>query len=755
MPFGEIKLVPGVNVERTPTLNEAGISTSQMIRFKDSLVQKYGGYEKFYPFATSGIPRDLHAWQDLNADDHLFVGSTTQASIISDGSLNNITPQTLSTDFKPLVISTALSTTITIVDPNIDTVTTFDAVYFQTQVSVGGVVLSGIYPIISVSGTSSFTINVPTAASTSNTLLPNAPSTTGTTLLNFTAVPAWVGTGMLLAALVTAAAIPANAVVTSFSATQITISTALVSPIGTGSGIVVSSLPRFTTTANSAVVVVQFSSHGLSTNETVIFPAATTASDVEIVGAYTVNSVANATTFAITLAQQAASTLTVNMNSGLVGLFYYVTIGPSPIGSGYGLGGYGSGGYGTGLTSASQTGTPITATDWTSDNWGQLLLACPEGGGVYVFDPNGGFSTATFVSSAPPFNGGIFVSTSQQMLVCWASTATKDLGILQDSMVVRWSDIEDYTVFTSLSTNQAGSYRISNGSKIMGGMGGVNQNLIWTDLDVWAMNYQGQPFVWGFNKIGAGAGLISSHAAQQLRAAVYWMGLRNFYVFDSNGVRVIPCPVWDAVFQNLSTVTRADGQPAVASIRAMPNTPFNEVGWEYPSAASTDGENDSYVKFNITEPNAPWDIGQLARSAWIDQTVLGMPIAAAPSGIIYQHETTNDADGQPLLASFVTGYFYLSPGEDFVFVDQILPDFKFEMYDGSGSAAQIYISINVVDYPGDTPTVFGPYLMTQSTQYISVRLRGRQGSFTIQSSDQGSWWRIGRIRYRWTADGRR
>lgn len=748
MPFGEIKLIPGVNTEKTPTLNEAGISTSQLIRFKDSLVQKYGGYQKFYPFAVGGVPRDLHAWQDLNADDHLFVGSTTQASIISEGDLNNITPQTLSTDFKPLVIATALSTTFTIVDPNIDTVTTFDAIYLETPVSAGGVILSGVHPIINVSGTSSFQINAATAAATTNVLLTNATSAAGTTILNFTAVPAWVGTGMLLAALASATAIPANAVVTSFSSTQITVSTAILAPgINLGSAIVIVSLPRFTTTADSAVVSVQFESHGLSVGGTVVLPAPTTASDVEIVGAYTVNPVANASTFAITVDQQAASTLTVNMNSGLVGLFYYITLGPAPIGSGYGLGGYGLGGYGTGLTSASQTGTPITATDWTSDNWGQLLLACPEGGGVYVFDPNGGFATAGLVPTAPPFNGGIFVSTSQQMLVCWASTATKNIGILQDPMVVRWSDIEDYTQFVPLSTNQAGSFRIPIGSKIMGGMAVANQNLIWTDLDLWAMNYQGQPFVWGFNKIGAGAGLVSSHAAQQLRGAVYWMGLRNFYVFDGQGVRVIPCPVWDAVFQNLN----ADG---LSNIRAMPNTPFNEAGWEYPSAASVSGENDSYVKFNITEPNAPWDMGQLQRSAWIDQTVLGMPIAAAPSGIIYQHETTNDADGQPLLPSFTTGYFYLSPGEDFVFADQILPDFRWGFY-GQSESAQVYISINVIDYPGDTPTVFGPYLMTESTQYISTRLRGRQASFTIQSSDLGSWWRIGKIRYRWAPDGRR
>jgi hypothetical protein len=189
----------------------------------------------------------------------------------------------------------------------------------------------------------------------------------------------------------------------------------------------------------------------------------------------------------------------------------------------------------------------------------------------------------------------------------------------------------------------------------------------------------------------------------------------------------------------------------------MPNTPFNEVGWLFPSNASTNGENDSYVKMNITEPNAPWDYGpssSLPRSAWIDQTILGPPIATIPTGIIYLQETTNDADGQPLMASFTTGYFFIAEGEDFAFVDQILPDFKWGFF-GAAQTAQIQLTFNVVNFPGDTPSVFGPYVVTQATEILSVRFRGRQMSITVASADSGSFWRIGRIRYRFAPSGRR
>jgi hypothetical protein len=179
--------------------------------------------------------------------------------------------------------------------------------------------------------------------------------------------------------------------------------------------------------------------------------------------------------------------------------------------------------------------------------------------------------------------------------------------------------------------------------------------------------------------------------------------------------------------------------------------------WFYPSASSTSGECDSYVKMNITEPGAPWDygpIGVLSRSAWTDQSVLGMPIGASPSGVIYQHETTPDADGQPLVSSFVSGYFYLSEGEDFSFVDQVIPDFKYAL-SPSASSAQLQITFNVVNYPWDTPVSYGPYTATSSTEYLSVRFRGRLMSVSIQSNDIGTAWRLGSIKFRYSPSGRR
>jgi hypothetical protein len=751
MPFGEVKLIPGVNTERTPTLNEAGVSQSQLIRYKDSLIQKYGGWQLYYPFATTTIPRDLHGWVDLQNNDHLSIGATNGLSIITNGALNVVTPQQLVSDTVPNLSTVGNSPTVTIVDPNISNVTTFDSIYIQTPLSIGGLVLSGIFPIQTIVNATSYTITAPNNANVTaaNPTTTNATTAAGNPTLHFAATPSWLVSGMAVFDITSTTAIPPNTIATSSTASTVLMTNnATASGVGSGDSIVFCSIPYFTTTLNSAVVNVLLVGHGLSVGSTVVFPVSTTANGVTISSNHTVVDVVDANNFQIIVSTQATATGSFLMNGGLAQILYYINLGPTLAGQGYGLGNYGAGLYGFGTSGGtSQVGTPITATDWTQDNWGEILLACPMGGGVYQFDPTGGFSNAGLVPTAPPLNGGIFVSNSQQILICWGSTESQNIGIEQDPMLVKWSTVGDYTQFQVLATNQAGSFRIPIGSKIMAGMAVAQQDLIWTDLDCWAMNYQGPPFVFGFNTIGAGAGAISSHSVQKLRGNVYWMGNNNFYAFTGSGVNVLPCPVWDFVFQNLNT-------SFVQNVRSMPNTPFNEAGWLFPSKASTTGECDSYVKMNITEPNAPWDYGSINRTAWMDQTALGMPIGADAGGFIYLQETTPDANGSALNASFNTGYFMIAEGEDFAVVDQVIPDMKWGLYPGTGSASLLF-TFFLVDYPGDTPRVFGPFTVVQGTERIDQRMRGRQMAIQIQSLDQGSFWRLGRIRFRYAPSGRR
>ena len=149
-----------------------------------------------------------------------------------------------------------------------------------------------------------------------------------------------------------------------------------------------------------------------------------------------------------------------------------------------------------------------------------------------------------------------------------------------------------------------------------------------------------------------------------------------------------------------------------------------------------------------------WDYGTLSRSAWIDQSVIGPPIGADPTtGYIYQHETSNDADGQAMLSSFQTGYFQVNEADNLVFLDQVWPDFKWGQYSQPKNAT-IQLTFFGTNYPGDTPIQYGPYDMTQATQYLSPRIRSRLISIKVSSNDVGTFWRLGDVRYRFQPDGR-
>lgn len=690
MPMSMLKLRPGVNVEVTPSQLEAGIAAANLIRHRGGLPEKLGGWDKFYPFAVGGVPRAMHAWQDYNDTQYLGVGSTTVLATISGATLTEVTPQTLTSDFAPNFTTSSSSALVTINDANIANVTTYDAVEFKTPVAVGGIVLSGIYPIDLVLSATQYRI---VAAATATASVSNAGA-----------------------------------------------------------------VPVFDTVNGSQVVQVTLEDHGLVVGNTVNFPIPTTGGGVTISGTYAVTALGStpADEFEISVAELASSTTSFSMNAGDAQILYHIALGPVAAGTGYGIGTYGSGGYGTGAGSSSQSGTPITATDYSLENWGQTFIANPAGRGIYVWTPNTGFQNARLVPTAPIINDGIIVTMPAQILLAWGSTAQQNIGVDQDPLVYRWSDQLDYEFWTPGVANpatgnfsQAGSARIPTGSRIVAGMQASQQTLLWTDLDLWAITYLGLPeqgIVFGQNKIGASCGAIGRKAATQLGGVVYWMGRSNFFRLAGGGVQVMPCTVWDTVFQDINTAHQHKSW-------AWANTPFNEVWFFWPRASTGATEPDSYVKLNLID--GVWDktADAFARSCGIDQSLVGMPISATPGGIIYEHEISQDAEGQPINAWIETGWFPLSDGQDMIFMDWLLPDMKWGLSGGSQNAT-LTITLYAVNYPGDAPVVHGPYTVTQSTQYIAPRLRGRLAKIRVESNDLGSFWRLGGIRNRWAASGR-
>ncbi len=678
MPLQQIKLLPGVNKEITPVQGLAQITSSQLIRFKPAgnqvLVEKMGGWAKFYASTLGSYCRCLHAWEGINSDTYLGAGCDSVLAVVNGAGTAaiDVTPRTSTTNPTIDFATTNGSKTVTIVDAGFTTVV-YDSIYIMVPVSIGGIVLFGSYQITNVISSTSY---------------------------------------------------------------QITAATAATSTVASPGGAV----PSYATTNGQSVVTVTLNNHGYTVGQSFAALVSTTVGGVTILGNYIIQSVPTANTFTINASNVASSTTSGSENSGKPRIIYFIAVAPPPAYGGYGTGTFGSGGYGLGSSPTPATGSAITATNWTIDNWGEVMIACPAGGAVYTWSIDSGFSNATKIVQAPLYNGGIFVSQPAQFLICWGSSTN---GVI-DPLSITWSDSGDYTNFTVSSQTQAGSYRIPTGSKIVGGINGPNFNVIWTDLDVWSMDYIEPPLVFGFNAVASNCGLVGRHAMGVYNDTVYWMGTGNFYRMDGENVQIIPCTVWDVVFQDLDTTN-------VDKIACGVNTLFGEVMWFFPSASGGTGENDTYVKYNIITDS--WDYGTLPRSAWVDQSVIGNPVASYGSTAqLYQHETGQNADGNPMDAWFTTGFFSIADGQNLNFVDWILPDFRWGEYPDTPNAV-LSMTFTITDYPNGTTKDVGPYNLTSSINWVNTRLRARYVSFKIESNALNTFWRMGGLTIRSNPDG--
>ena len=516
---------------------------------------------------------------------------------------------------------------------------------------------------------------------------------------------------------------------------------------------------RLTTTAGTlttasgtaAVLVTDSSSPSAVATDWVYLPGTTTVGGLTFNGFYQVASATSGTVYQITATAHAASTAT----SGPTTIDYLIH---------------------TGLVEASGS---TNLRQWFLDHWGQDLIGnyaatntLNGGSPIYVWTPaplpptSGdvaiAINTTNFPGAMdPPSAVNVsFVAMPEQIMVALGCDLPGGTGV-QDPNLVRWSDVADFTDWLASRTNQAGSFRIPSGSRIVSGIQTPRFACLWTDVDLWVMSYIGTPFVFGFNKVSVGTELLCERGAAQYQSVVYWVSHDNFYSFDGQAVRVIPCSVWDQFFLNLYP-----GQHD--QTWAWSNHFYNEVWWFYASAQGT-GQCDSYVKYNTVENT--WDYGSMPRTCGQDENAFGQPLAFDNStGLLQQHEVGYDANGSAITAFVQTGFVADGDGTNFAVIKRIAPDILWQigtiqtietetmlpitdelgsdLYTEASVMADATVDISVLtqDYTTDTQYVYGPFPVTPTTPYCIPRARGRTHAINFQSSGLGVFWRLGAVR---------
>ncbi len=226
---------------------------------------------------------------------------------------------------------------------------------------------------------------------------------------------------------------------------------------------------------------------------------------------------------------------------------------------GYGYSLYGSFAYGV---ARPDLGSFTPATTWSLDTWGEYLVACSSKDGKLLEWQLNVANDAAAITNAPTSCTGLVV-TEERFLFA--------LGAGGNPRKVQWSDQENNTVWTPAATNQAGDFELTTIGSLMCAKRIRGSVILFTDVDVHTASYIGPPYIYSFERIGTGCGVISKQSVATIDNSCIWMSGSGFWIYDGF-VKPLNSDVSDYVFSNLNTTQQS-------KIYCVHNSSFGEVWW--------------------------------------------------------------------------------------------------------------------------------------------------------------------------------
>ena len=515
----------------------------------------------------------------------------------------------------------------------------------------------------------------------------------------------------------------------------------------------------FTTISGSPTVTVVDANGGYTSEDFVTFSGASAVGGLTLNGEYQITvtpGVAN--TYTITASSNASSSAT---GGGTVTAAYQINTGAAsvtPI-TGWGASSWGSGAWGIGETS------DIQIRLWSQANFGEDLIFAPRGGAIYFWDATAGLTSrgVTLASispvgaNVPSVQDLILVSDISRFVFCFGcndlASATKN------PMLIRWSDQENATQWTPAATNQAGSLQLSRGAEIIAAKQARQEVLVWSDSALYALQYVGAPVVWGAQLVGENISIASQNAVAYANGVAFWMGIDKFYMYDGR-TQPLPCNLRKFIFNDFNTAQYR--QVFAGTVES-----YHEVWWFYCSAESDTA--DRYVVYNYLDNI--WYYGTMDRTAWLDSGLRDYPLAATYSNnLVNQEEGVDDNElgaSTPIHAYASTAEFDLDDGHQFNFIWRVLPDITFDgSTTESPSAVMTLLPMQNSGSGYNSPASVGGSndgTITRSavlpiekfTEQLNTRVRGRQMTMKIESTEAGVTWQLGSPRLDMRPDGRR
>ncbi len=708
MPLQKLQFRAGINRDSTSYTNEGGWFDGDKVRFRNGLPEKIGGWTKYSDTQFVGTCRALHTWTALDNTNFIGIGTSQKYYLNAGGTYYDITPIRKTNTGTATFTATDGSSTITVTDAdhgaNLNDFVTFtNASAFHGSGNITAAVINQEYQVTSVTASNTYTISAKDTSGSEVTANANdagsgkgGGSTVATYQINVGLDDNSYGTGWGAGIW---GGISGSAATTA---------------VNDGSGM----------TASATSVTVDSSANFETTGYLLI--------DSEIIQ----HTGKTSTTFT-------------GLTRGLFGTTAATHADDATVTEA-------SGGWGIPATT-NIAGALLR--HWSHDNFGEDLVMNVRDGAIYYWDKSGGTSsraveitTLAGSTNAPTIAKKVIVSERDRHVLAFGCDSETASGT-QDPLLIRFASQESLTEWNALPTNTAGELRIGTGSEIITAVQTKQQTLVITDVSVHALQFIGPPFTFGITEVGRNTTIISENAAVAVEESVYWMGYREFYVYNGRTQKLV-CPVQDFVFSDLN-------RDQDTKIVAGQNSAYSEVWWFYPSSDAT--ANDKYVVYNY-EQNI-WYYGTLARTAWVDRGVFLYPIAASTDNYLYYQEFGLD-DGSESPATGITSFIESSQvtigdGDKFFFASRVIPDITFR--ESTNVTPQVNLTLKARRFPGTTYNQTDTSAVTQSastpielfTEKADIRLRGRSFALRLESTATGVSWRLGTTRVDLRQDGRR
>ena len=508
-------------------------------------------------------------------------------------------------------------------------------------------------------------------------------------------------------------------------------------------------------TNTSTTITVTDSSHGATVGDWVKIKSGAAiggipANTINAYYGYQIQTVVNANSYTITSPSAATSGATGGGTTidieYLIGNAAGLGIQTASPALGWGTGAWNGGTWNT-PRATSESDVNLENSQWSLNLWGEDLIATVRNGAIYYFDVSDSATRAALVSSeagasdVPSVNRISTISFPDRHAIAAGCTS---LAGTFDPMLIRFSTQEDFTKWTPTSENTAGDQRLEIGTKIIATVPSKEETLISTDEAMYGMSFIGPPFTFSFRLLGTNCGAAGKNSIISVNGSAYWMGKDTFFVYDGT-VREIPCAVKFYVFERMQ-------QDYIDKCFAGHNKEFNEITWWYPSTENSDEENpepDSYASYNYFEDT--WVVGSMTRTCWSDSFgVVKNPVAIDDGGYLYDQETGTSDNGSNMTATIESSYIELDPvGNRNFLIDKVVPDATM------ATNSNLYLTVNAKKYPNADAVAKGPFTITQSTQKTSLRAKGRQVNFKLESTGTQDAWVLGDFRINATEDSAR